>query len=165
MERYNYLKNYLDVENFYELGFKEYRKVFDGLYTLCLFLDKGDSSRCRNNRIETIRGKKFIELTKDDIFYLRSTLNITSDDALKIFWLVEYKRGNVKGSYKKPKTEEIKNEQYERQIEELKNKNKELINELAELRKTNRCFKEENSKLRKIINNLKQSCEDTLKLI
>ena len=35
MERYNYLKNYLDVENFYELGFKAYRKAFDGLYTLC----------------------------------------------------------------------------------------------------------------------------------
>ena len=78
---------------------------------------------------------------------------------------MENKRGNVRGSYKKPKTEDIKNEQYERQIEELKNKNKELINELSELKKSNRCFKEENSKLRKVINNLKQSCEDTLKLI
>lgn len=165
MNEYEYVQNYLGLKDLYALGFKGRGKLFRGLRVLCLFLDKGDTTLCRNDRINTIKGKKFTELTKDDIFYLRSTLNISSDDALKLFWLVEYKNGNVKGSYKNPKTGEIKNEQYERQIEELKNKNKELINELSELRESNRCFREENSKLRKVIKNLKQSCEDTLKLI
>ena len=159
-----YVEKFLEIEDLYKLGIKHTTKAFYGLYTLCLFLDKGDKEKCRNDRIFSIQGKTFIELTKEDLLYLRSTLRLSNDDVLKILWLIEYKKGNASGKYKKlkEKEKELKNEVYDRKINELKTKNENLVDEIKRLKEENFNLREENNKMNRLIKNLKKCCEEVV---